>query len=248
VNIQPIEKRELRTDGLLSVHSIFYTIQGEGPFCGTPCVFVRLAGCNLQCPACDTDYTSKRRLMTVEDVISQIERLHRSPQPRDRRLVVVTGGEPFRQDLRQLFRELMAEGFYVQVETNGSLQPCVPGMRSTAGWHYSRNPERRHGVYVVCSPKTGKISPNIKDVACAFKYVVRHGQVADDGLPLSALDHPSNPYPARPPQGWDRPVYVQPLDSQDPVENHLHAQEAVASCLRHGYTLQIQIHKLVGVE
>ena len=55
INKQPIEKREPSYEGTLQVHSIFKTIQGEGPFCGTPCVFVRLAGCNLQCPACDTD-------------------------------------------------------------------------------------------------------------------------------------------------------------------------------------------------
>ena len=51
INIQPIEKRELSTDGSVQVHSIFYTLQGEGPFAGQPAVFVRLAGFNLQCPA-----------------------------------------------------------------------------------------------------------------------------------------------------------------------------------------------------
>ena len=53
-NGQPIEKVQRTFDGTLEVHSIFKTIQGEGPFCGTPAVFIRLAGCNLQCPWCDT--------------------------------------------------------------------------------------------------------------------------------------------------------------------------------------------------
>src|SRR3954467_9071958 len=49
----------VRSDGnSLSIHSIFYTLQGEGPYSGCPAVFMRLAGCNLQCPGCDTDYTS----------------------------------------------------------------------------------------------------------------------------------------------------------------------------------------------
>jgi len=50
MNQQPIEKQFLHPKGDLEVHSIFLTIQGEGPFTGQRAVFVRLAGCNLQCP------------------------------------------------------------------------------------------------------------------------------------------------------------------------------------------------------
>ena len=41
----------------LNVHSRAETIQGEGPYAGCPAAFIRLAGCNLQCPRCDTEYT-----------------------------------------------------------------------------------------------------------------------------------------------------------------------------------------------
>ena len=248
MNIQPIEKRDLRNDGVLAVHGIFQTIQGEGPFCGVPCVFVRLAGCNLQCPACDTDYTSKRTFMTPEHILGEVANLSVADM-HGNALVVVTGGEPFRQDLFGLFATLVGAGYYVQVESNGTLEPTLPVNAHTAGWHYSRNPERKEGVYVVCSPKTGKIHPTTFDVASALKYVVRAGCThPEDGLPLSALDHPSNPYPARPPKRWNRPVYVQPLDEKHEGLNEAHAREAVASCLKYGYTLQIQVHKLVGVE
>lgn len=249
MNIQPIEKRELRADGRLVVHSIFLTIQGEGPFCGVPCVFVRLAGCNLQCPACDTDYTSARRDMGPGEVLFEVNALWRSERHR-RGLVVVTGGEPFRQDLDELFQVLTANGYYVQVETNGTLPPTPSLTGALDGrWSYNLNPHQRRGVYVVCSPKTGKIHNDIYRVACALKYVVRAGQVrTEDGLPLSALDHPSNPYPARPPQDWDRPVYVQPLDSKDDEANAWHTQTAVECCIKYGYTLQLQIHKAIGVE
>lgn len=241
MNIQPIEKRDPAQNGsILQVHGIFLTIQGEGPFCGTPCVFVRLAGCNLQCPACDTDYTSTRRPMGPYEIVAEVNELWRAEGWR-RGLVIVTGGEPFRQQLDQLFGALVNNGYYVQVETNGTLPPTP--------WAYAQRTDLREGVYIVCSPKTGRINPAIYDTACALKYVVRAGCVLEeDGLPLSALDHSSNPYPARPPKGWQRPIYVQPLDTQDPVENAAHAREAVASCLRHGYTLQVQIHKVVGVE
>lgn len=249
MNIQPIEKRAGNPGLYIDVHSVFLTIQGEGPFCGVPCVFVRLAGCNLQCPACDTEYTQGRRTMAMDDLMALVCETHTVAElPGQRRLVVVTGGEPFRQELGGLFTALCAAGFYVQVETNGTLAPAMPSAFD-GKWGYNLQPHQRRGVYVVCSPKTGKIHPDIYKVACALKYVVRAGHtVVADGLPTSALDHPSNPYPARPPADWDRPVYVQPLDSKDAEENEAHANEAVASCLRYGYTLQVQVHKLIGVE
>lgn len=237
MNNQPIEKRVLHDDGIIQVHSIFKTIQGEGPFCGVPCVFVRLAGCNLQCPACDTDYTSTRREMGPYEILAEVNELWRTDGWRPG-LVVITGGEPFRQPLAHLFSVLMRNGYYVQVESNGTLQPPA--------WDYRLDPSKRFGVYIVCSPKTGKLHPDIVASACALKYVVRAGQVDVDGLPFNALDMRHRPM--RPPEGWDRPIYIQPLDSKDDVENAAHQSEAVASCLRHGYTLQLQIHKLIGVE
>jgi 7-carboxy-7-deazaguanine synthase len=240
LNVQPIEKRAHRVDGQLDVHSIFLTIQGEGPFCGTPCVFVRLAGCNLQCPACDTDYTSKRELMGLYEVLAQVNELWRKDGWR-RGLVVVTGGEPFRQDLSRLFEVLTSNGYYVQVESNGTLPPPA--------WNYrtSVHLDNREGVYIVCSPKTGKVHPRILETACALKYVIRNGQAdPEDGLPLHALDHTARP--ARPPKDWDRLIYIQPLDSGNVLDNDFHTAEALASALKHGYTLQLQVHKLLGVE
>lgn len=240
MNIQPREKREPSYDGLLAVHSIFQTIQGEGPFCGTPCVFIRLAGCNLQCPACDTDYTSKREMMSVDDLLFKVRKKRGSG------LVVLTGGEPFRQHVGELIWVLTDAGYYVQVESNGTMNP------PEGPW--SQDCTRRAGAYLVISPKTGKLNPLALEAACALKYVVRAGQVGADGLPLSALDMP-NP-PARPPQGWERWVYVQPMDSTFISEDANDAQErnaaniaaAVQSCMEHDHTLQLQIHKLVGVE
>lgn len=238
MNTQPIEKRQERVDSLLSVHSIFHTIQGEGPFCGTPAVFIRLAGCNLQCPACDTDYTVGRKQMDVTGIAAEVDKL--MPAPR-RGLVVITGGEPFRQSLGELLYWLIGLGFYVQIETNGTLEP--------ERFDYSTDPGKRKGVYVVCSPKTGKIHPRVYEVACALKYVVEKDWIrTEDGLPLRALGHTALPYPARPPEWWGRPVYVQPLDSKDESANIAHLSAAIGSCMAHGHILQLQVHKLIGVE
>lgn len=224
------------SDGSVLVHSIFYTIQGEGPFCGTPCVFIRLAGCNLQCPACDTDYTSTREMMTPDELTAAVH--NHMPRPG---LVVITGGEPFRQGLRLLLHALVAEGHYVQIESNGTLEP------PSIVWN--QNTSNRKGVYLVVSPKTGKLHQDILYAACALKYVVEVGNIdAEDGLPIRALRHRVKDKVARPPVWWTNPVYIQPMDEHDEERNRAHMQAAVYSSLKHGYILQLQVHKIINVE
>lgn len=235
-NTQPIEKREPSYEGTLQVHSIFKTIQGEGPFCGTPCVFIRLAGCNLQCPACDTDYTSNRYVMTPDQIASSVTDLQGKLFPM---LVVITGGEPFRQHIGELVDKLVRRGHYVQIESNGTMNPPV--------FPWNKDTSQRRGAYIVISPKTGKINTLAEAAACALKYVVAWDKVGKDGLPSSALDMPNAP--ARPTSGlFDGQIYIQPLDSKDPEENKLHTDVAVMLSLEHGHILQLQVHKYIGVE
>ena len=238
-NTQQIEKRT-NAPQALDVHSIFFTIQGEGPFCGSPAIFIRLAGCNLQCPLCDTDYTSTRTAMEPAAIVQQLEdqwgHLPRKP------LVVITGGEPFRQNLTTLLSELVGSEYFVQIESNGTLPPSEPFA------HYNTNIAERRGVYIVCSPKSGKVNPRIWEKACCVKYVMRAGEIRDeDGLPTRALAHTANPYLARPPEGWAMPVYLQPVDEQDTILNAANIEAVRESCMAFGYTLQLQIHKLIGV-
>lgn len=88
---------DMLQDGQLLVHSMFYTIQGEGPFIGWPALFVRLAGCNIglkqDCPWCDTKFHLKDgRVVNGHDVI-----MHEMAQHKDLDLIVLTGGEPLLQ-------------------------------------------------------------------------------------------------------------------------------------------------------
>lgn len=239
LNQQFPEKRVTTRIPFLDVQSIFPTLQGEGPFCGTPAVFVRLAGCNLQCPGCDTDYTSKRRHMTVELIVQavQMERTTQTPG-----LVVITGGEPFRQDIAPLIEALLAAKFYVQIESNGTL----PAPQSIL-WEHAIG--ARNGAYLVCSPKTGRVHQTVVKAACAFKYVMAADSVdPEDGLPVLALNHTAHPRVARPSRRLQGLIYLQPMDSQDEATNSLNRAVCVASCLKYGYTLQLQVHKLLGME
>lgn len=236
LNQQRPEKRV--ASQTLDVQSIFATIQGEGPFCGTPATFVRLAGCNLQCPGCDTDYTSKRQSMTVDDVVFAVQMTRSTAEPG---LVVITGGEPFRQDIRELIDTLTAARFYVQVETNGALP--------AASILWDKTPDHRAGAYIVCSPKTAKVHWTVAENACAYKYVM-HADSIDplDGLTTHALGLASGKRVARPNGSFKGPIYLQPMDSQDEEQNARNRAVCVASCLKHGYILQLQIHKLLGME
>ena len=96
----------------MKVNEIFYSLQGEGFYSGSPAVFVRLSGCNLRCPFCDTQHESGSEMS--EDEI--VEAVRQYPA----RHVVVTGGEPALQLTESLVDALHADGRYVAVETNGT--------------------------------------------------------------------------------------------------------------------------------
>lgn len=227
----------------LLVHSIFGTIQGEGIFAGEPCVFIRLGGCNLQCPACDTEYTNGAESMTVDTILGRVFK-HRPPKTD---LVVITGGEPMRQRIGLLIAALNEAGLRVQIETNGTL--------------YDESIDFSTGkVFVMCSPKTGSVNQMLKKHITAYKYVggcdelglgypssQNHGLMTD-GLPCQALGHTAKPHLARPHEGFKGKVYLQPIDRQNAELNAYHTQAVVESCLKHGYTLCLQMHKIVNVE
>lgn len=227
-------KQQLSTGTSLFVNSIFYTIQGEGPFAGSPSVFVRLTGCNLQCPACDTEYSTGSQL-TISSIGAMIRnripnRLWNRPP-----LVVITGGEPFRQNIRPLVDMLIEDGYNVQIETNGTLFVDL-------GWSFVS----RH-LTIVCSPKAGKINKELLRHIKAFKYVLHADSIDSDGLPILALEHSASPRVARPPESFTGDIFVQPIDVQDEVENRRHLNAAVNSAMKHGYRLCLQVHKIIGV-
>lgn len=221
----------------LQVNSIFATIQGEGPFSGHRAVFVRLAGCNLQCPGCDTEYTESTD-MTSEQIFAEIEEVCTEAEWQDVEdglLIVITGGEPFRQKaVIKLLHELVDYGYYTQVETNGTYS-CEGIPDETV---------------IVCSPKTGSVHKSIAHRANAYKYVVSETSFnPEDMLPIRVLRHSVAKEVARPPERHYRGViYVQPADPQDDDAQYLkNVKHCVEAAQKFGYVLQLQIHKIVGV-
>lgn len=144
----------------MKINEVFLSIQGEGRYTGFPMVFLRVAGCNLRCPFCDTKYAwekekgqeyNKEQILNL--LINKFKKIKR---------ICITGGEPFLQeDLVEVIQFLKQFGYWVMIETNGTIYK-----ETEADW-------------VVVSPKQdGKKIWNIgynivwKDMANEFKYVI----------------------------------------------------------------------------
>jgi len=224
-------EKPVKDDGqVLAVNSIFRTIQGEGPFVGMPATFVRLAGCNLQCPLCDTEYTT-RKVVSVDDIVQIVSDRHVIHVPD---LVVITGGEPFRQPIELLVNALLKEGYRVQIETNGTL--------------YRKLDFTHERLTVVCSPKASSVNRNLLPWIAAFKYVATADSLdSASGLPVHALEHPNAKGLFWPPPGHRAEVYLQPVDEQDDERNARNLRAVVQACRQHGHRLCLQVHKIINL-
>jgi len=219
----PIRKPEQGDGTKLKIQKIFVTFQGEGPNAGVPAVFVRLGGCNLNCDFCDAEFEDFHE-MDVTDIINEIiTSANNEKGARTRNLVVITGGEPLRQPIELLCKNLLKEGFKVQIETNGTL---------------FRDLDKR--VEIVCSPKnTGKgykkIREDLLPKITAFKFVVSNS----DELYRDVKDVGQEKH--------NIPVYVQPLDEYDTKKNEENLVLARKFVDERGYNLSIQLQKIAGV-
>lgn len=95
---------------------IYKSVQGESSFAGRPCIFVRLAGCNLRCAWCDSEYTFTGGYKSSEDeIVAEIAKL--APV----KLIEFTGGEPLLQEreLVPLMERLLHDGYELMIETSG---------------------------------------------------------------------------------------------------------------------------------
>lgn len=209
-----------RGDGtMLDVQEIFPTIQGEGPYAGHPAIFIRLGGCNLACSFCDTEFESFTTI-GIQTLIQQVQGLN---EARRYDLVVITGGEPLRQNINALCSALLTSGYRIQIETNGTFDPRCPDE-----------------VSIICSPKmvegraTG-IKQSIIERLAAWKVIVSAHDPDYSNVPDIVLEH------------HHIPIYVQPMDEQDEKKNKENQDYTLALALKGGYRISLQLHKLLGI-
>jgi 7-carboxy-7-deazaguanine synthase len=143
---------------VLQLAEIFYSVQGEGTWTGTPAVFVRLAGCNLSCSFCDTDYALKF-FATVGEVVERV-RDEGGGCP----MVILTGGEPLAQrESLELITALCADGRRVHIESNGTIPTPLP-----------------EDVWLTVSPKE-RLAPEMARRADEAKLIV-DGRVPEEWI------------------------------------------------------------------
>ena len=120
----------------LVVNEIYLSLQGESTFAGLPCVFVRLAACDLRCSYCDTAYAftegTKQTLAAIRDEVQRLAAPFGNRAGQRLPLVELTGGEPLLQkNSLPLMRTLCDDGFTVLLETSGAhdIAPVDPRVR-----------------------------------------------------------------------------------------------------------------------
>ena len=254
----------------LFITSIFYTLQGEGPYRGEPAVFVRLAKCNLACSFCDTyfdggDWLSYDELTTRIFTASARALEGYIPEWFKHKVgLVITGGEPMLQKNLGAFLETIKDQFaWTQIESNGTVWQDLP-----------------ESTTLVCSPKClekdGKpvkyLKPNtdVLDRADCLKFVMS----ADPESPYSTIPDWAHEYAAagkkvfispmniynREPQkskqmrSTKNDISIEERSAVDEVisfweegllnmgENQKNHEYTARYCAKHGFTLNLQLH------
>lgn len=264
----PIRRKSNFDGDKLLVQDVFSTVQGEGPFAGAPAIFLRLAGCNLRCHFCDTDFESRKKEWEMLELVRRILMLAHDGKVYPTKLLVITGGEPMLQNIEPLIKEMTHNhNFLVQIETAGTT--WVPGIV----------PLINTGLLtLVCSPKTGSVAPEIAEWCTDWKYLIQEGCVSPgDGLPNKSTQVPGKDLMlARPPRATDT-VWLQPCEAYtvvrglkdlsplmsamreadglsdqtitSSVRDEAQTQRNVALCaalaMKYNYRISLQLHKLL---
>jgi len=240
-NVGPGDYKHFDKDTLW-VSKIFDTIQGEGPFAGTPATFIRLAGCNrgdkktMGCQFCDTDFRfGMGTEMTFRAIIKNC----------NKNLVVITGGEPMIQNNLTDFLYKYCMNWEMQIESNGDrfAKLFIPHLRL-------------NNVTLVISPKVTKgkykpLKPEILKRANYLKFLI-------DSRPESPYYNPPHwNYPAD--QIYLSPITVYKHQPPSPVSmwdqsfidheaTSLNYRRAAQLAMEYDYRVSLQTHLFLGLE
>lgn len=251
-------------ENALRVSTIFKTLQGEGPFSGRPCVFLRLAGCNwgakgvrgVGCDFCDTDFRmSESELWSFQELDDHIFGVLGCD------LLVVTGGEP------SLQREQLV-GFLdytMRPDKHGGVIPTVQIESNGVRYIDVKDKSYEDQVHVVLSPKFPTRTHRDKLGHIANGYIAgRRNQQYLKFVVTADPEHPHHTVPEgfnrlnfphdrtyvspmaiykEPPTEFEGVINIWaddcPIDKEATRANYKHA---AGICMEHGYKLSIQTH------
>lgn len=256
----------------LLVTSVFYTLQGEGPYAGRPALFIRLTHCNLTCSFCDTFFDAGQEFTFPELealAIKTIEDYHQTKITQellDRIVLVMTGGEPMlQQSIVSWFEYIHPTFRTIQIESNGTVYQDIPDY-----------------VTLVVSPKCAEkdgvptkylnIRQSVLTRADCLKFVVS----ADESSPYHTIPEwaaaankiiyisPMNVYNDLPKQAKElracnKEISIEERSTVDEIisfwepgllnlkANQANHEYAAKYCLEHGYRLNLQMHLYVSM-
>lgn len=221
----------------LLVNEVFESIQGEGSFTGVPSIFVRLQGCPVGCPWCDTKHTwqvDEGRLSDSDIIMRQQQETedYFSTSPAQlfalferyeyaAKHIVITGGEPCMFDLNQFTTAAIERGFSVQIETSGTFEiKC------------------HDDVWVTLSPKISmpgglSVLPSAITRANEIKHAVAMQKHVDELQAM--LAHTQGAHTSL--------IYLQPISMQKRA-----TEFAMQTCIKNNWRLSLQTHKFIGIE
>ena len=213
----------------MQVVEIFTSIEGEGIRAGYPCVFVRFAGCNLQCSYCDTAYAQSHDCeslaMTPQEIVDRVVYSGFDK-------VTLTGGEPLLQEeIDELVTLLMANKIAVNIETNGTIPvrtPDTPAFTDTSKLLMFTVDYKCPSSYM-----TGAMNPDsIKYLMKhdALKFVVGSREDMEDALRVLSIHKPKCNI-------FFSPVFgkIEPSEIVDFIKEHY-----LTNC-----RVQLQLHKFI---
>lgn len=200
------------------INEIFYSIQGEGRYMGTPVIFLRTQGCSLHCPWCDSANTwiTGTNEYDIKKLLPDLQRAAHGKTNR----IVITGGEPTEQkDLYVIARELKMEGYSLHLETNGT-NYVSPG----------------YFDHVVCSPKPGN------------DYKIPGGQIDELKFVIGADDDVNKIINGAVRDKWAGRIWLQPKANGQEILSTSVKACVQAAMLDPRLRVGVQLHKIIGVQ
>jgi len=222
---------------LYPINEVFQTIQGEGIFTGVPAIFIRLQGCPVGCPWCDTQHTWEQQPndevalsevtektqatphwanATAEQLVDLLEQKGYTAKH-----IVITGGEPAMFDLIELGQALEQAGYQLQIETSGT---CLLKV-TDATWVTVSPKLEMPGGYMV-RPDCMKRADEIKYPVAMQKHIDQLDRLLASCPPREGVS-----------------IALQPI-SQRPRATEL----AMKVCIERNWRLSVQLHKYLNIE
>lgn len=225
------------TPVIYKINEVFQSIQGEGAFTGVPSIFIRVQGCPVGCPWCDTQHTwdiPPEKESSMEQVLQKnADSEHWFAATAQQLLqmvkdngytakhIIITGGEPCIYDLRQLSGAFLDNDYSVQIETSGTFAL-----------------KTHPNTWITVSPKINmkggyEVRTELLEAAHEIKHPIameKHLEELDELLEGKQLRA-------------DCLIYLQPISQQKRA-----TELAVNTCITRNWRLSLQTHKYIGIE